>query len=302
MKTGVKREIQLVLDENDFSVNGIGKEESKIIKTPPIKCQGIKTKIVPYIIKNLRWDKRGRWIEPFLGSGVVLFNVNPNYALVNDINPHIINFYNSIKNGSINSRIVKTFLMEEGEKLRKLDGEHYQYVRDRFNSEGNPLDFLFLNRSCFNGLIRFNTKGKFNVPYNHKPDRFRQSYITKIVNQVKYVENLIQNRDWEFVCTDWKNILDESKEGDFVYLDPPYIGRHTDYFNSWKDEDATEMAKKCKKLPCRFMVSMWKSNKYRDNAHLEEWNGYETVDIEHFYHVGSTENLRNAMIEVLIMN
>jgi DNA adenine methylase len=300
MNTEIKKEVQLTLDKNENDV--IEDNEFAKVKTPPIKCQGIKTKIIPHIIENLDWSGGGRWIEPFLGSGVVLFNIKPDRALVNDINPHIINFYNAIKDGTIDSQVVKTFLIEEGEELRKFGLEHYKYVRDRFNMEGNPLDFLFLNRSCFNGVIRFNTKGKFNVPYNHKSERFRQHYITKIVNQVKYVENLIQNKDWEFVCKDWKDVLKGVRAEDFVYLDPPYIGRHTDYYNTWKDEDATEMAKQCKELPCNFMISMWKSNKYRHNTHLEEWKGYRIVDIEHFYHVGATENLRNAMIEVLIMN
>ena len=59
---------------------------------PPIKIQGIKSKIVPEIQNNLTWNKEGKWIEPFLGSGVVLFNIQPNTAVLSDTNPHIINF------------------------------------------------------------------------------------------------------------------------------------------------------------------------------------------------------------------
>lgn len=65
----------------------------KQIVIPPIKCQGIKTKLVKFILSSISWHGRGRWIEPFLGSGVVLFNVQPEHALVNDINPHIIHLY-----------------------------------------------------------------------------------------------------------------------------------------------------------------------------------------------------------------
>jgi len=70
---------------------------------PPIKSQGIKTKLVKFILSNISWDGKGRWVEPFLGSGVVLFNVQPERALVNDINPHIISLYQMIYDGKLSS-------------------------------------------------------------------------------------------------------------------------------------------------------------------------------------------------------
>ena len=83
------------------------------------------------------------WIEPFMGSGVVGFNLAPAKAIFSDKNPHIINFYNSIKNKTINSKIVKEFLKTEGEKLSKIGSEYYYQVRDRFNEKTDSLDFLF---------------------------------------------------------------------------------------------------------------------------------------------------------------
>jgi DNA adenine methylase len=269
------------------------------IRVPPIKCQGIKTKIVPEILKNLKWNKKGKWIEPFLGSGVVLFNVRPKRAIANDTNIHIISFYKELQTKKINSDIVKNHLEKEGKKLKLLGGEYYYEVRERFNKNPNSLDFIFLNRSSFNGVMRFNSKGLFNVPFGHKPERFRQGYITKIINQIK---NLEISDKWIFNSKDWRQVLKEATKNDFVYLDPPYIGRHTDYFNGWTDEDAKEMAKLCKQLPCPFMVSMWKENKYRKNTYLEtDWDGFKMITIKHFYHVGSKEDLRNSMDEVLIL-
>lgn len=88
----------------------------------------------------------------------------------------------------------------EGKKLEEYDDKYYYEVRERFNAEYSPRDFLFLNRSCFNGMIRFNKEYKFNVPYGHKPQRFAKAYITKIVNQIKYVEETMKYSEWSFLC------------------------------------------------------------------------------------------------------
>jgi len=272
----------------------------KKVYVPPIKCQGIKTKIVHSIKEQIIWDRGGKWIEPFLGSGVVLFNIVPEKALVGDTNPHIIDFYNKIKTGEITSDIIRQSLTEEGKKLKENGEKYYYSVRERFNANGNPLDFLFLNRSCFNGVMRFNGGGRFNVPFGHKPDRFRAAYITKIVNQTKYVESVI-SPDWKFLTSDWRKLLDKATPEDFVYMDPPYIGRHTDYFNKWTEQDAQELVEIVKTLPCPFIFSMWSKNAYRTNPHLKLWEGFKMVPISHFYHVGATENLRNKMEEVLII-
>ena len=169
---------------------------------PPIKIQGIKTKLVPVIKQNISINKKTLWIEPFMGSGVVGFNIRPERAIFADINPHIINFYNSVKSGEINSEIVRFFLQEQGKNLAEFDEKYYYAVRERFNETHNPLDFLFLNRSCFNGMIRFNKDYKFNVPYGHKPLRFSRAYITKIVNQVWYIEECLRIYDWRLGTVD----------------------------------------------------------------------------------------------------
>lgn len=272
------------------------------VKAPPIKCQGIKTKLVEFISNSIVWDGTGRWIEPFLGSGVVLFNIMPKRALVSDINPHIIKLYKAIQIGEITPYTAKVFLEKEGKKLLEVGEEHYYEIRKRFNEFGSSLDFLFLNRSCFNGVMRFNKKGGFNVPFCRKPDRFRQAYITKIVNQIQWISDVMKGKDWEFVCSDWESTLNRAEVNDFVYLDPPYVGRHTDYYTQWDEEAAERLAEVTRKLPCGFALSMWKENQYRNNDHLEKcWSGLEERTFAHFYHVGSSENLRNEMQEALII-
>jgi DNA adenine methylase len=284
-------------------MNQLPKKISRV-GVPPVKCQGIKTKLVPFIFSSIQWEAQNeaRWIEPFLGSGVVAFNLAPARALLSDTNQHIINLYKAIQRGEMNRGIVRDFLCGEGQKLAAGGANYYYEVRERFNETGSPFDFLFLNRSCFNGLVRFNRQGNFNVPFGHKPQRFTPAYITKIVNQVGWVAKQMRDNDWEFRVAKWDEILSEACQDDFVYFDPPYIGRHTDYYNSWDDAEAERLALAVNQLPCGFALSMWLENRYRKNNHLKElWSGFEMRICSHFYHVGSTEELRNEMDEALII-
>ena len=274
------------------------------VMVPPIKCQGIKTKLVPFIFKSIKWTVKdgARWIEPFLGSGVVALNLVPDRALLSDTNEHIIAFYRAVQCGEANPGNVREFLNAEGKKLGAHGDDYYYEVRERFNEERSPLDFLFLNRSCFNGVMRFNSSGKFNVPFGHKPNRFTPAYITKIVNQVNWTAKQFKRKDWKLRVAKWDQILAEAQAGDFVYLAPPYIGRHVDYYNSWDKEEAARLATVAKGLPCGFALSMWLENRYRKNVHIEEcWDGLEIRICSHFYHVGSREDLRNEMDEALLI-
>ncbi len=269
---------------------------------PPLKIQGIKTKAIPFIRDSVDWSGVGRWIEPFVGSAVVPFNIRPQSALLGDANPHLIRFYTAIQAGTVTSASVRVFLEQEGARLLHDGQEHYYRVRERFNETGDPHDFLFVNRACFNGLVRFNKKGRFNTPFCRKPERFRPAYITKICNQVQRAADSMAGKAWEFVCGDWDDVLSEAREGDFVYCDPPYAGRFTDYFNSWTDDDATQLEENLKALPCPFLYSMWSENRYRKNDRLHDaFSGYEIRTFSHFYHLGATEDLRNGMTEALVV-
>ena len=269
----------------------------------PIKIQGIKTKIVPFIKENLLLAQGSMWIEPFMGSGVVGFNVAPKNAVFADINPHIIEFYNQIKSGQITSYIIRQFLEEEGSKLAQKDGLYYYEVRERFNQNHNPLDFLFLNRSCFNGMIRFNKKLAFNVPYGHKPQRFSKAYITKITNQVTHIEELFRYNNWSFICQSFEETIKLANEKAFIYCDPPYIGRHVDYYDSWDVQSEMDLCKVLVSSNARFMLSTWDHNDYRKNDFIDIiWNFCSKLTKDHFYFVGAKELNRKAITEALLTN
>jgi DNA adenine methylase len=272
---------------------------------PPLKCQGIKTKLVRDIARLAESSEFERWVEPFCGSCVVPLNVQPRRALLSDSNVHIIQFYRDVQSGQLTAGVVREFLHDEGQKLRSTGEDHFYKVRERFNATPNSLDFLFLNRSCFNGVMRFNKHGKFNVPYCHKNDRFSPAYITKITNQVKRIEDVLARLDWTFVASDFRQTLSDLRQSDFVYADPPYAGRHVDYFNSWSERDENDLANTLKRAPCHFVLSTWHSNEFRENQLLKQnWSDprLHLFTRKHFYHVGSTEDLRHPMIEALITN
>ena len=104
------------------------------VTVPPIKSQGIKTKLVPWI-SSIVPNGIGRWIEPFMGTGVVAFNLAPKRALLCDTNPHLIAFYQGVSAGEITPEIVRNYLEIEGARLSEKGESHYYAIRDRFNEQ-----------------------------------------------------------------------------------------------------------------------------------------------------------------------
>ncbi len=273
------------------------------VGVPPIKSQGIKTKLVPWIQSIVPEGFNGTWIEPFMGTGAVAFNVAPRRAILCDTNPHLVSFYTGIASGEITPELVKEFLTREGETLLSKGDDHYYYVRDRFNAEHSPLDFLFVNRAGFNGMIRFNRKGGFNIPFCRKPQRFAQAYVTKIVNQVAWVGKIIKAKEFTFKCQDFKKTIQDASPNDIIYCDPPYIDRHVDYYNGWGDVHEQGLFSELSDFQGKFILSTWHHNDYRENEYVKcLWSKHHILTREHFYHVGGKEENRNPVIEALVTN
>lgn len=270
------------------------------ILIPPIKCQGIKTKLVPFIREKVDISNTEIWIEPFVGTGVVAFNLAPKKAILTDKNQYIIALYQGIQGGAITSKTVREFLEYHGEKLEHYGVNYYRQMRDAFNNNGDPLYFLFLNRSDFNGMIRFNRNGQFNVPFCQKPNRFAKAYITKICNQVANVADVMRGKDWHFECCSWQKAFGYASQSDYIYLDPPYIGRDTSYVGEWPTEEAISLAHYSHRTSANVCLSMWKENDFRRNNHLYEyWSDFIWYEQDHFYYVGAKEDNRHPIVEVL---
>lgn len=278
---------------------------------PPIKSQGIKTKLVPWI-NDLIYQSgidvnTARWIEPFFGTGVVGLN-SPlkGEHIIGDSNPHIIRFYKGIQDGDITSGKMREYLEIEGKNLLEADEDgyvHYRFVKDRFNAEGNPFDFIFLSRAGFNGMMRFNRKGLWNIPFCKKPNRFAPAYITKICNQVENADRKIKRPKWSFSNVSFIETISKAQEGDLIYCDPPYYGRYVDYFNGWTEEDEEALFNALRNTKAKFILSTWHHNEYRENEMIEKfWKVFNIETKEHFYHSGAKIENRHSMIEALVFN
>ncbi|HOV83886.1 MAG TPA: Dam family site-specific DNA-(adenine-N6)-methyltransferase [Paludibacteraceae bacterium] len=276
---------------------------------PPIKSQGIKTKLIPWI-KDVTAiaNQKGRWIEPFLGTGIVAFNSGYNKAILSDTNPHIINFYKAIQQKEITPLTMKAYLEKEGQLLSKAENngyEHYLKVRARFNSgEYSSYDFIFLSRAGFNGMMRFGSKGNWNIPFCKKPDRFAKAYITKIVNQVSAVSQIIQPEpDWIFYNKSFSEIIPIATEDDIIYCDPPYYGRHVDYYNGWTEKDEELLFNLLSQTKAKFILSTWHHNDWRENKMISKfWNKFNIITKDHFYYNGGSIENRRSIVEALVCN
>ena len=195
---------------------------------PPLKWAGGKRWLVPHLKPIWEQYAERRYVEPFCGGLAVVIGLQPTRALLNDVNPHLINFYRHLQSG-----------MQPRIEMRNDEQLFYQH-RERFNRliqnggaksrEAAEL-FYYLNRTCFNGLCRFNKGGEFNVPFG------TYSKINYATDFAAYAETF---RRWEFRNADVGQL--KTKPHDFIYADPPYDVEFTTYSAggfSWDDQQRT---------------------------------------------------------------
>lgn len=202
---------------------------------PFVKWAGGKRQLVPAIMDRLP-KTYNTYFEPFLGGGALLFASEPEKAIVGDINKVLIDTYNQIKHDvSSLMEILNKFADEHNAAEDKK--EYYYSMRESYNEKikNNKYDlmtvalFLYLNKTCFNGLYRVNSKGLFNVPFNNR--KTLNIYSKENLEEIaKYLDKItIMNGDFEDTC---KN----AKAGDFVFFDSPYAPLKADSFESYTKE------------------------------------------------------------------
>lgn len=181
---------------------------------PVIKWSGSKRQVAPILSRFVPNAKR--YIEPFLGGGAMLPFRNIRNAVANDIIPELIELWSAIKNEPEQTALEYKIRWE---RLQK-EGYHVYYeIRDKFNQEKNPFDFLFLTRTCVNGLIRYNEKGNFNNSFHLTRPGINPKTLREIILIWNYyIKNV------EFSNLDYQQILQDVMKDDFLFLDPPYGG------------------------------------------------------------------------------
>ena len=182
---------------------------------PPLKWAGGKRWLVPYLTRLWEPHRHRRLVEPLCGGLAVSLGLVPDRALISDINPHSINFYRWLRSGlSIGARMQneETYFYEQRTLFNQLIRE------GKADGEWAAGLFYYLNRTCYNGLCRFNSKGEFNVPFG----RYK-----KLVYKTDFSEYVSAFSQWEFTCMDFEKLPLEAS--DFIYADPPYDVQFTQY-------------------------------------------------------------------------
>jgi DNA adenine methylase len=221
-------------------------EEKKNLN-PIIKWSGGKKDELKHILPHIP-NKYNLYLEPFIGGGAVYFHLNPNKSVISDVHKELIDFYQSIKNG--NSEEIYKFMKEHPN-----EEETYYKVR-AYNSKDvldNAKQFYYLRKTCYRGMLRYNSKGQFNIPYG----RYKTYNYEEIKN--KDYENILKNteifnKSFEYIFENYNN-----KEN-FMFLDPPYDSEFTDYgYCSFGKEEQRKLAKCFKETNIKCLMIIGKT-------------------------------------------
>ena len=205
---------------------------------PFVKWAGGKRQLLTELEKNFP-KKFGTYFEPFLGGGAVLFDLlakKPNLKCsVSDLNSDLVLAYVTIRDKL--GRLIESLENHSKNYHKDSTGYYYEIRKQEPKSQIEKVSrLLFLNKTCFNGLYRVNSKGKFNVPLG----RYTNPNIVNREN-LTTVSKFLQSDKIKISCRDFESILKDAKKGDFVYFDPPYQPvSDTANFTSYTHRDFTE--------------------------------------------------------------
>ena len=267
--------------------------------SPILKWVGGKRQLIKEILGVFPRDYRSRtYHEPFVGSGAVFFNVKPRKGSINDINPRLINFYKVVRDNP-------TELIEEGQKYQ-YEKKTYYKLRRRFNEGGlsvveEAAFFLYLNKTCYNGLYRVNSKGEFNVPFG----RYKNP---KIVDSNRIHKASIALANIKIFNENFTYVIDLAERGDICYLDPPYdpiskTANFTSYSrNGFNSSEQESLRDTCIALNNKGVIFVL-SNSYTDNIKdLYSNEDFKLITVKARRMVNSKGDGRGEINEVLITN
>lgn len=279
-------------------------QKNPLVK-PFLKWAGGKRQLLPEIKKYLPKNiGKTTYFEPFLGGGALLFDLQPKTAIVNDSNKELINCY----------RVIKDKVEELIEILKihkaKNSKEYYDYLRgiDRSKEYREYSDIqkaariIYLNKTCYNGLFRVNSKGHFNVPFGrYKNPNILDEAVLRGIN------DYLNQKSVTFLNRDFAEAVESAKKGDFIYFDPPYdpvsntasfTGYDINGFNQNEQRRLKQVVDDLTEKGCYVMLS----NSATDFI-LDLYKDYkETIVVSATRSINSNALKRGKIDEVLVLN
>ena len=281
---------------------------------PIIKYRGGKSKEISNFLQFVPKDF-DRYVEPFLGGAALYFYLEPHSALINDINNRLINFYISVRD---NFEIIRKELASleiiysanqiEYEKLKEKDTSSSLYIenkneslyyllRDMFNGKiekkySDASLYYFINKTSYSGMLRFNSRGEFNVPFG----RYK-NFNTKFVSEA---HSELLNKA-AITNTDYSDVFDKCTANDFIFLDPPYDCIFTDYGNieqnDFTEDDHVRLAQDFRNLPSRALMVIGKTTLTEDL-----YRPFIKAEYEKKYAVNIRNRFKSESMHLIITN
>ena len=275
--------IALVVENQDFKAK------------PFLKWAGGKARLLPGLRRFLAGQKFRRYYEPFLGGAALFFDLAPKSSVLNDLNSDLIFCYH----------IVRDHPAALFERLKRMQVSEAEFYRIRSLEPENlpPVDraarFIYLNKTCYNGLYRVNKRGQFNTPYG----QYEKASLADENNLLRASRALKNAR---LKSEDYSSVVEEAEKGDFVYLDPPYlpVGKFSDFKRYTKEffyeEDHRKLADVFRQLANRGCLVLL-SNSYHDKISKLYSDFYqETVEMPRF--INCKGEGRGRVKELLVSN
>jgi len=244
------------------------------------------------------------YYEPFIGGGALLFELSPKKAVINDSNKELMNVYEVLcddKKFNKMCKLLNSYEVNHNEEfyydIRNKDRNKVSY--NRLSDYTRAARTIYLNKACFNGLYRVNSKNEFNVPFGKK-----EKVNTYEGSNLITVSNYLTMNDIKILSVDFEEAVKDAKKGDFIYFDPPYDS-DTGTFNSYTEEgfgkeEQVRLARVFKELDKRGVYVMLSNH----NTELinEMYKDYNIHVIEAKRNINSNGKKRGKVEEVIITN
>lgn len=272
---------------------------------PFIKWVGGKRQLITYLQKKL-WKNMNDYFEPFLGGGALFFNLSFNMKKINfnisDLNPELIRSYIVVRDQV--EELIES-LQNHSHHYKLNPKSYYYYVRE--SKPKNDVDLasrlIFLNKTCFNGLYRVNSAGKFNVPLG----KYSKPNIVNKENLLN-VSSLLQTLNVSIKCNDFFDVYKKIQKNDFIYLDPPYYplsstSNFTSYTNNnFKLTDfyrLLDLSEKLHELGCKIMMTNSNTQFILDSFSASHWR---ILNVQTNRTINSNPKHRTHYSELIITN